>query len=168
MENKKIENKSKIHKILLIIIILLSIIECILTILDIIECKKCDCCVISNDQQLSTSQSAIDIPVKESKEDSYTEIIGYGTLEIDYDYPYVYLQNPSENDVYMSFDVQYNGNTLYSSGLIAPGNMEQFNVFRCLDAGQHMLTYIISTYDMQNRNVLWSGIQQNQNVLIKK
>jgi len=76
------------------------------------------------------------------------------------------LINSSENNVYLSFDVLYKDESLYKTGLISPGQMEQYNIYNKLDAGQHTLTYSINVYDT-NENILWSGIQQEQEILIK-
>ena len=94
--------------------------------------------------------------------------MGFGRLELDYDYPNVYLINPSDNDVYLSFDVMNNDEIIYQSGLIEPGKMEEFNAYSCLNAGEHTLVYSISSYDLQSKAVLWSGIRQNQEILIRK
>lgn len=101
-----------------------------------------------------------------SGNDDTFEIVGYGELEINKDYPNINLINSSENNVYLSFDVLYNNEVLYKTNLISPGRMEQYDIYHKLDAGQHTLTYSINVYD-QDENILWSGIQQEQKILIK-
>lgn len=94
------------------------------------------------------------------------EIVGFGQLEIDKDNPNINLINSSDNSVYLSFDVLCNDEVLYKTNLISPGQMEQYDIYSKLDAGQHTLTYSIDVYDA-NENILWSGIQQEQMILIK-
>lgn len=115
-----------------------------------------------SDKQISAEEPNL---LSSSNQDTF-EIIGYGQLEIDKDYPNINLINSSENNVYLSFDVLYNDESLYKTGLISPGQMEQYNIYNKLDAGQHTLTYSINVYDT-NENILWSGIQQEQEILIK-
>ena len=120
-------------------------------------------------RNVSDRQKDIADPTEKKKyEDVYTELMGFGCLTLDQNDPFIYLINPSENQVYLSFDVIYNGEVLYKSGLIEPGKMEDFDVFSRLNAGEHTLTYSISSYDMNDQSVLWSGIQQNQDILIRK
>lgn len=120
-------------------------------------------------QKLSHSQNEVKASqpnlVSSSNDDTF-EIVGYGQLEINKDNPNINLINSSENNVYLSFDVLYGDEILYKTGLISPGQMEQCNVYNKLDAGQYTLTYSINVYDT-NENVLWSGIQQEQKILIK-
>ena len=126
---------------------------------------------LSKSCELKVSQDQEDIVLpteKKDLEDAYTELMGFGCLELDVNEPFIYLINPSDNQVYLSFDVIYNDETLYKSDLIAPGKMESFDVYSCLNAGEHTLTYSISSYDLNNKAVLWAGVRQNQDVLIRK
>ncbi|MBR4470892.1 MAG: hypothetical protein IKS54_06250 [Erysipelotrichaceae bacterium] len=121
------------------------------------------------EMKVSENQKDIVLPTdKKNDEEEYTELMGFGRLDLSENEPFIYLINPSDNQVYLSFDVIYNGEILYQSDLIAPGKMEEFNVCSCLNAGEHTLTYSISSYDMNNKNILWSGVQQNQDILIRK
>ena len=101
-------------------------------------------------------------------EESYFELQGYGKLEIDKDNPYLNLINPKDNDVYLTYEILYGDNALYTTELIEPGKMIQFEILSCLDAGEHTLTYSINVYDMPSKKVLWSGIKQEQKIEIKK
>jgi len=102
-----------------------------------------------------------------SCDDEYFELVGFGKLELNYTNQNLNLINPSENRVYLSFDVIYNDKTLYSTGLIEPGKMEQYNAYSGLDAGEHTILYSINVYDMENKNPLWTGIKQEQEIIIK-
>lgn len=118
---------------------------------------------------ISKSQISADSPKLTSNEDDeYFELMGFGQLEINEQYPNLNMINPSENKVYLSFDVIYNDNVLYSTELIEPGMMEQFDIYSCLDAGEHTITYSIDVYDIDNMDPLWNGIKQEQEIIIKK
>lgn len=118
---------------------------------------------------VSKSQISADSPKLTSNEDDeYFELMGFGQLEINEQYPNLNMINPSENKVYLSFDVIYNDNVLYSTELIEPGMMEQFDIYSCLDAGEHTITYSIDVYDIDNMDPLWNGIKQEQEIIIKK
>ena len=124
---------------------------------------------VSCDLKVSENQKDIVLPTdKERQEEAYTELMGFGCLTLDKNDPFIYLINPSDNQVYLSFDVIYEDDILYSSDLIAPGKMEDFDVLNRLDAGEHTLTYSISSYDLEDKAILWSGVQQNQDILIRK
>ena len=156
--NEKKKRKRRIIVIIIIIILLL-----LLGICFFILYKK------PKTTSIGFSDNEVDAqtPNLSSKaNDDYFEIVGFGQLEISKDNPNVNLINSSENNVYLSFDVFYNDELLYSSKLISPGKMEQYNVYSNLNAGQYTLTYSINVYDI-NENVLWSGIQQEQEILIR-
>ncbi len=121
------------------------------------------------DLYISEQQKDIVLPTeKDDLDDAYTELMGFGRLELDRNDPFIYLINPSDNQVYLSFDMIYIDEVLYKSDLISPGKMEEFDIYSCLDAGEHRLTYLISSYDMNDKSVLWSGVQQDQDILIRK
>lgn len=122
---------------------------------------------------VAKNQEVIDTSAKfkvlnKEVEDEYIELVGYGLLEINSEYPNIYLENPSGNDAYLSFDVVYNDETLFKSDLIEPGNMVPFNIYECLDAGKHTITYIISAYRLSNMGAYWSGVEQIQDINITK
>ncbi len=121
------------------------------------------------DMNVSDTQKDIIMPTdKKKQEDEYTELMGFGCLTLDQNDPFIYLINPSENQVYLSFDVMFGNEVLYKSDLIAPGKMEEVDVRSRLNAGEHTLTYVISSYDINDKSILWSGVSQYQDVLIKK
>lgn len=127
--------------------------------------KSLSCCRM----RVSDRQKEYADPMdKKAEEEAYTELMGFGCLELSENEPFIYLINPPDNGVYLCFEVRCKDQTLYHSGLIEPGKMEDFDVYSCLDAGEHTLTYSISSYDLKNEAVLWSGVQQNQDILVKK
>ena len=118
--------------------------------------------------EVSNSQITADNPnLTKHTDDQYFELVGFGQLEISEGNPYINLINPSENSVYLSFDVIYKDESLYQSNLIEPGKMEQYDVYSSLDAGEHTITYSINVYDLVDKKLLWPGIQQEQELIIK-
>ncbi len=162
MKERK-QTKQTIIIILLCILLLLTGISIYLSIRALNNSREC--C----EMKVSDRQSDYINPLDNRKqEDEYTELMGFGVLELDLNSPFIYLINPPDNEVYLSFDVLYEGQSLYKSDLIEPGKMEDFDAYSVLDAGEHTLTYLISSYDLQDKAVLWSGVQQNQDILIRK
>ena len=80
----------------------------------------------------------------------------------------MFIRNLSDNEVYLSFDVFDNDELIYESKLIEPGNMEELDIYSRLNAGEHTLIYSISSYELETKAVLWSGIRQNQDIYINK
>ena len=103
-----------------------------------------------------------------NKDNEYFELQGFGQLQIDNNNRNINLINPKDNKVYLEYKVTNGETVLFETELINPGNMVQYDVFSCLDAGEHTLTYIINVYDIETLDTLWSGIKQEQNVFIKE
>lgn len=123
----------------------------------------------TTDLSISETQSEItDITNKEQAETEYTNFIGYGELLIDSENPNVYLQNPEDNTVFMQFDVKYKDEIIYTSDLIAPGKQDIVNVFDICEAGKHKLNYIITTYDVNTKELCMAGINQEQEINVVK
>lgn len=160
---KQRQSKRKTIIILMLIIILIMIV-----FISYLLIKGYGRNVFISDKEVSENQSEIDLDIDHHKEEGYTEVMGFGCLDIDKDYPFIYLINPESNEVYLSFDVYKDEDMLYSSALIEPGMMEEFNIYECLNAGKHTLTYSIASYDMKNKALLWSGIKQKQDISITK
>ena len=118
--------------------------------------------------EISKSQTNISNPnLSKNIDNEYFELVGFGQLEINENNPYINLINPSENSVYLSFDVIYNDENLHSTNLIEPGKMEQYDIYSCLDAGEHTITYSIDVYDLADKKLLWPGIQQEQELIVR-
>ncbi|MBQ0036649.1 MAG: hypothetical protein KBT35_07005 [Firmicutes bacterium] len=163
--------KKKLDKRLVTILVLLMIIIIELIILMFLRGRGVTISNGTSDKTVSQNQCDIETvnmnPTENEGIDEYTELVGYGQVSINKDNPYLYLQNPETNEVYLSFDVTYNDEVLYSSGLIEPGKMEKFDIYSSLDAGKHTLIYSISSYDLETKEKYWSGIKQEQEILIK-
>lgn len=160
--------KIKLDKRILMLTLLLTIIICELVIL--IGSNNNDV-VISNGvtkKTISTNQETTYIPEKTKKEEAYTELVGYGLITIDEINPYIYLSNPEENNVYLSFIVSNDGDEIYETQLIQPGKMEKLDIYSCLNAGKHTLIYSINSYDLDSKELYWSGIKQEQEIIVNK
>ena len=169
MKEKILMEKQKQSKreIIIIILAILILITSLIMIFMMLQCSRGKGTI--SDRDVSDNQSIIDLDLDHrDKQEGYTELMGFGCLNIDEDYPYIYLINPDDNQVYLSFDVYKDEDLLYSSNLVQPGMMEEFNIYDCLNAGKHTLIYSIASYDMDNKAVLWSGIKQKQDISITK
>ena len=127
--------------------------------------KSVNCCRMKISDRQRDYANPMD---RKAEEEAYTELMGFGCLELNENEPFIYLINPPDNSVYLRYEVYCREEKLYQSGLIEPGKMEDFDAYSCLDAGEHTLTYSISSYALEDRNVLWTGVQQNQDILIRK
>lgn len=163
MDKKKTEKKLVIIALILLLIIILELII-------LINRRNSEVLITNGTTSKQLSSKQVDLSLRnfvEENDNAYTEIQGYGLITINSKNPYLYLTNPETNNVYLSFDVTYADNVLYSSGLIEPGKMEQFDIYSCLDAGKHTLIYSINSYDLDTKEIYWSGIKQEQEIYIK-
>lgn len=119
---------------------------------------------------VSTQQDNISDPRNntETYEGETTDIVGYGELDITESSPYVYLQNPETNTVYMQFEVSYEDETIYISDLIEPGKQERLAVYNQCENGHGVLNYQITTYDVDTRELCMAGISQQQKINVIK
>ena len=122
---------------------------------------------IANIGLASNQENASTPNLNSTTEQSYFELQGFGQLEISISNPFINLINPKGNEVYLSYKVLDGETVLYTTELIEPGKMIQFDIYRCLDAGEHTITYSIDVYDISSNKILWSGIKQEQDLLIK-
>ncbi len=86
----------------------------------------------------------------------YIEFAGYSFLYATENEPSVLLENPESNDVYFTYEVilEETGEViLEETGLIQPGTALPWEVFTCLEKGEHKVSFRVRTYDMTNTNV---------------
>ena len=100
-------------------------------------------------------------------EGDYTEIVGFGNIDISRSYPNIFLINPEDNPVFLQFDVYYQDVLLYSSDKIAPGSQDSVNVYNKLKPGNYILSYYITSYDLESEAIMMSGLLQNQEITIR-
>ena len=120
------------------------------------------------DLDVSSKQDIIHDIKPKTEENEYTNFVGYGLLKLSKDYPNIYLVNEGNNTVYMQFDVYQDQNLIYSSALVEPGKMESVDVYHMLEAGEHDLIYLISTYDIKTKELCMTGVKQQQTVNVVK
>lgn len=97
----------------------------------------------------------------------YTEVVGYGEITIDSDTPCLYFDNVASNKVLLQFEVfDDDGNSIYLTPRIPPGERDSLNVLEELSQGHHNLTYLITSFEEGTNRVLLSGIQQIQEINI--
>ena len=160
MENEKKEKK----KIILLVVPLLLIIFFLIGYIIYGQTTA------SNDNsgyKTSGIQVAINTKEKEEqKEQRMTKIVGDNLNNIDVRHPYIYLQNDSSNSVFLQFDVYEGENLIYSSDLIEPNNMEKINIYKMLSKGSHTLDYYITSHNLENKDVMLSGIKQIKKIYI--
>lgn len=121
----------------------------------------------SKTQNISEKQIEIDYPTltKDSNNNDYFELQGFGKIEINLDNQYLYLINPKNNNVYLKFKVLCNNKCLYETELIESGKMELFNIYNQLENGEYEICYLINVYD-ENQKIIWKGIEQTQEISI--
>lgn len=160
MEKKKENKKLKKFVVIIIALILLIVIGGVVLITNTNN--------LGNVLEISNKQIKASNPkTTNSVDEEYFELVGFGQLELNDSNRNLNLINPSENSVYLSFDVIYNDDVLYQTKLIEPGKMEQYDVYSCLDAGKHTITYSINVYDINDQKPLWKGIKQEQEIIIR-
>ena len=160
--------KKSIDRLILLIVVLLLIIVIELIIL---FCNsKVNFSNGKTNKEVSKTQENLKLLEDRNNNDEsgFTEIMGYGEIKVNKDYPYIYLSNSENNGVFLSYDIFCDDKKLYSSELISPGKMETFDIYSCLDAGKHTLIYNINSYDLETHEAYWSGIKQEQEIFIEK
>lgn len=74
------------------------------------------------------------------------------------DTAYVALWNPPTNPCYFQFQVTYEGETLYESGLIEPGKaVTEVPLGRTFEAGTYDLKIVIKTFSLEDAKTPMNG-----------
>jgi len=159
-ENKQ-NKKKKERNILLIIILILLLISLCISLIYIFQNK--DDIFAENSllkiKEFSTEEKQSYI---EEYEGDYTELVGYGKVTITSKRPYLYLENVKDNQVYLQFDVYNSNELIYSSQLIQPGDFDSLNVYELLPKGEYVLTYKVTTFDINTQAELLSLMQEQE------
>lgn len=90
--------------------------------------------------------------IHDSTETAITETIeipGYSDLGVSKDSPFIRLGNPEANTVYLQYQIVKNGEVIYETKAIKPGNMVEANMYDVLDTGENEVTININTYDVE-------------------
>lgn len=89
----------------------------------------------------------------EIEQDTSTESIeipGYADLILTATQPSIHLINPGGNDVYFKYTIKQSDTVLYETDLIEPGKMMEWNLRKLLGKGDYVLTFEISTFNLDN------------------
>lgn len=88
---------------------------------------------------------------KKEVEQGYIEMPYFGSLYVNEEEPYVWLNNPDTNDVYFQYHVSdENGKDIFNEeALVEPGKAIQAEFYSIFDAGTHKLTINISAIDIE-------------------
>ena len=105
---------------------------------------------------------------EETGEQQMINVPGYLNLYVDKDHPYIILNNPSENMVYFQYTIMdADGNVIFENpNLLEPGKAIQADLYTPLTEGKHMLTFLISTYDLENQAPC-NGASQEVDITVK-
>lgn len=99
-------------------------------------------------------------------EQEFIEIPGYSAITVSSNAPYVKLHNPESNTVYMQYTLKEGDAILYETKAIKPGNMAEVNLKELLPKGDHTISFIINTYDIDSESPC-NGTTQNVVVKVK-
>lgn len=91
-------------------------------------------------------------PIDENQKIETTTFPGYAHLHVDKDYPFIYLSNPKENTVHMTYEIYNEGKLLVKSDAVAPGTELPMNIRKFLKPGNYVLQFSIKTFDVSTMN----------------
>ena len=97
----------------------------------------------------------------------YIEIAGYANLLVTADHQSIELINTAGNTVYQQYLVSFNGEQIFDSKLIAPGQQVEWNAFEQLPAGKNEVQFNIKTYDIATQAPC-NGANQTVQIEVKK
>lgn len=95
------------------------------------------------------------------------EIPGYAEMYLDKDNKEILLINPKGNTVYFVYTVNdESGNKIYETKAIEPNKAVSVNLYDELKVGEHKLSFVIATYDIETKAPC-NGATQEVTVIIK-
>ncbi|HIR63920.1 MAG TPA: hypothetical protein IAB92_01715 [Candidatus Faecousia faecigallinarum] len=104
---------------------------------------------------LDANQAQWDSPYTVPAGEDGIRIPGYGTIYFPAGQRQVQLTlyNPEENDCYFAFSLYLEGEEIYASDYVEPGNaIENLELTRALTAGEYTLYINIQTYDPETES----------------
>ena len=116
--------------------------------------------------KISDTQSDIFFESRNEITTGTTDFYGSDEIRVSEKHPCVELVNLDSNDVYFKYSVYLNDQLIKETDLISPGKMERLNIYELLDKGEYTLDYFITTYDVDQKTVLLSNINQKQKIII--
>ena len=103
---------------------------------------------------------------EEKVEQESIAIPGYVNVQISDTKPEVSLSNPKGNTVYMKYTLKEGNKVIYTTKAFAPGKMVKVNLKKLLSVGEHTITFIIETYDIETQAPC-NGAVQEVKVIVK-
>jgi hypothetical protein len=93
------------------------------------------------------------------------EIQGYVDMLVTADHPLIPLINSDVNTVYQQYVITRDGELLFDSKLIAPGDQVNWNAYEALpeEAGRYEVVFQINNYDLETKAVC-NGADQQVNI----
>lgn len=107
----------------------------------------------SNGEQSKANSESIEIP-------------GYAELYVSSENPEIQLINPENNTVYFIYTIKENNKIIYETKAIEPNKMISLNLKEILEVGEHNLSFVISTYDIETQAPC-NGATQDVKVTVK-
>ena len=87
------------------------------------------------------------------------DFAGYESVSVSSSNPYVLLQNPESNDVYFSYVLSdESGKEFKTTDLIPPGKALQWDAKSDLGSGEHEISMLVNTYDMNDTSIPYNGM----------
>ena len=171
MENKNKNNKKVIIGIIVAILLLTSIVIglCIskgnsnssnqqnnepTNKLEIEQGDDWDGSLPTNGEQSQATAESIEIP-------------GYSELYVNKENPNIQLINPEGNTVYFVYTIKENEKIIYETKAIEPNKMVDVNLKDMLSIGEHNLSFIISTFDIETQAAC-NGATQEVKVVVQE
>lgn len=108
----------------------------------------------SNGEQSEVNTESIEIP-------------GYAELYISSENPEIQLINPEGNTVYFIYTIKENDVVIYETKAIEPNKMISLNLQELLEVGEHNLSFVISTYDVETQAAC-NGATQDVKVTVRE
>lgn len=82
-------------------------------------------------------------------DDERIEIPGYHELYVTASEPIIGLGNPEVNTVYFKYEIKEGDRVVYETDYIEPGKQVRWNAYETLSAGDHNLSFVVSTVDVE-------------------
>ena len=94
------------------------------------------------------------------------DIAGYANLYLSEEQKMVKLINPKGNTVYFKYVItDETGNILVETGLIAPNQMVERDLYSLLSKGEHTLSFTISTFDVETQEPCNGAVTEVKTVI---
>lgn len=108
-------------------------------------------------------------PVNGKNSEASTENIdipGYANIYLNAEAKTINLINPKGNTVYFQYTISNEeGDVLVETNLISPNKMVEKDLYSLLDKGEHTLSFMISTYDVETMELCNGAIMEVKTII---